>query len=261
MLLDGIGCDGFIWRHLKAHFAPRFVLHPHYRGHGRSGRPSDLASASVSQLAADAELMLDNFGVTKVVVLGHSMGVQVALELARRAPHRVVGLGLLCGAPGHMLDGMFGRHDWDERTKQLQGVVQRHAGLVKLASRLVVPTRLTFELARRLEIHPELVDYEDFLPYLIGITHTDMEFFFALLREAMAHDATDVLPTLHDVPTVVIAGLRDRMIHAARSEAMAAQIPSAHYVAIEDGSHVTPIERAERVNDAIAALLSRVEQN
>ena len=38
------------------------------------------------------------------MLAGHSMGVQVALEAHRRAPERVAGLVLVCGAPGQLLD-------------------------------------------------------------------------------------------------------------------------------------------------------------
>lgn len=261
LLCDGIGCDGFIWRHLRPQLAERVVVHPHYRGHGRSAKPLDISTATVAQLADDAALALSAAGVSRAVVLGHSMGTQVALELARRHPERVLGLGLLCGGAGHLLSGFLGRNDWPERTVQLQGIAQKYAGIVKLASRLLVPTRLTFELARRLEIHPELVNYDDFLPYLIGITKTDMEFFFALLRDAMAHDATGLLGGLGAVPTVVVAGRRDRLVPAALSEAMSRQIPGAEFIAIEDGSHVTPIEHVDRVNGAIVSLLARADQN
>ena len=36
LLADGIGCDGYVWRYLKADLEGRFGLHPHYRGHGRT---------------------------------------------------------------------------------------------------------------------------------------------------------------------------------------------------------------------------------
>jgi pimeloyl-ACP methyl ester carboxylesterase len=36
--------------------------------------------------------------------MGHSMGVQLALEFHRRHPERVQALVLVCGSPGHLLD-------------------------------------------------------------------------------------------------------------------------------------------------------------
>ena len=36
LLCDGIGCDGYVWRHLRHDLGDRHCVHPHYRGHGRT---------------------------------------------------------------------------------------------------------------------------------------------------------------------------------------------------------------------------------
>ncbi|MFL5378003.1 MAG: alpha/beta fold hydrolase, partial [Myxococcales bacterium] len=41
---DGIGCDGFAWKYVVRDFAARHrIVRWHYRGHGRSAVPGDLA--------------------------------------------------------------------------------------------------------------------------------------------------------------------------------------------------------------------------
>src|SRR5688500_15584159 len=96
VLLDGIGCDGWAWNHIQPHLAQNHrVLHAHYRGHGRSGPPVDPDAIDVFTLAYDVLHVLDAAAMDKPVLLAHSMGTQVALEVYRRAPERVRALVLI----------------------------------------------------------------------------------------------------------------------------------------------------------------------
>ena len=77
-------------------------------GHGRSDKPLH-ASAHRLEYASDQVLtLLDHLGAERAVVGGMSLGANVGLDVAVRAPHRV--RGLVCempvlerGAPGVML--------------------------------------------------------------------------------------------------------------------------------------------------------------
>ena len=62
---------------------------------------------TVEQNVADAIAVLDARGVQKAVVVGHSWGVHLALELAVAHPGRVAGL-LLIDGPGVIADGGLG---------------------------------------------------------------------------------------------------------------------------------------------------------
>src|SRR6266404_8738335 len=96
---DGIGCDGFAWKYLVRDFAARNrIVRWRYRGHGRSGVPDDPARVTFDDLCGDLRAVLDAAGVPEGVFLGHSMGVQVALEYHRRHPAQVLGLVLVCGS-------------------------------------------------------------------------------------------------------------------------------------------------------------------
>src|SRR5512142_2703740 len=105
VLTDGIGCAGFVWRHLEPALARRHrVIHWNYRGHGRSATPRDPYRVTLDDCVEDLLCVLDAAGEARAVLAGHSMGVQVSLELHRRAPERAAALVLVCGAPGHPLD-------------------------------------------------------------------------------------------------------------------------------------------------------------
>ena len=68
-----------------------------FRGHGQSDtKPSTFSN---QRLASDVLQLADTLGVQRFVVVGHSFGAKIAIELAAIAPMRVAGL-VLIGALG-----------------------------------------------------------------------------------------------------------------------------------------------------------------
>lgn len=256
LLCDGIGCDGYVWRYLRSDLGARFTLHPHYRGHGRTAAPKDPARVTIEDLADDVACVLDDAMVDKTVLVGHSMGVQVSLETYRRHPDRVAGLVLVCGAPSHPLKTFRGSAAVEQLLPTVQKWVQRMPGIVNRISRAVLPTRLAYEVASRLEIRRELVEPQDFMPYLEGMARIDTRLFVAMLASAGQHSADDLLPEVR-VPTLVIGAGRDGFTPPERSRAMAEAIPGAELLEISNASHTAPIERPHLVNFTIRDFLTK----
>jgi len=183
---------------------------------------------------------------------------EVAFEVAYLLPqkaHLVPELAAV-GAPSHLLRTFKGSAALERLLPDVRRWMARAPRAVNRVLRAVVPTRLSFEIAKRVEINGELVDPADFMPYLEGLSRIDATFFGAMLAAAGQHSADDLLPSV-EVPTLVIAGARDGFTPPDRSIAMANAIPGSTLLLIEDGSHTTPIERPVEVNQAIAGLLDR----
>ena len=256
LLCDGIGCDGYVWRYLKSDLGERFGLHPHYRGHGRTAPPRDPQRVTIEDLADDIACVLDDALVERAVLIGHSMGVQVALETYRRHADRVAGLALLCGAPSHPLRTFRGSATLEELLPMIQKWVLRVPGVVNRVTRWVLPTRLAYEVASRLEIRRELVEPADFMPYLEGMARIDSRLFVAMLSAAGQHSADELLPLI-DVPVLVVAGGRDGFTPPERSRAMAEAIPNCELLDIPNASHTAPIERPHLVDWTVRDFLAR----
>ena len=256
LLCDGIGCDGYVWRYLKQDLDARFGLHPHYRGHGRTAAPRDPARITIEDLADDIACVLDDALVDRAVLVGHSMGVQVALETYRRHRDRVAGLVLVCGASSHPLKTFRGSATLDELLPTIQKWIHRVPGVINRVTRWVLPTKLAYEVASRLEIRRDLIEPADFMPYLEGMARIDSRLFIAMLSSAGQHSADDLLPEIA-TPVLVVAGGRDGFTPPERSRAMADAIPEAELLEIEDASHTAPIERPRLVDGTIREFLSR----
>jgi pimeloyl-ACP methyl ester carboxylesterase len=257
LLCDGLGCDGFIWRYLQPALAMSHrVVHWHYPGHGRSPPPSEPRALSIPSLADDGVRVLGAAGLKRAVVIGHSMGVQVALEMHRRHGARLDALVLVCGSPGHPLDTF---HDtsilrallpWMRRTTDAmpQGV--------SALARAAVWSGLALELALLFEVNPKLVRREDLEPYFAHFLSMDPRLFLRTMQAASEHSAEDHLSAVN-VPTLVIAGDRDHFTPPWLSRRMALAIPAAQLEMVPGGSHTTPLETPERVNLAVADFLRR----
>jgi len=256
VMTDGIGCDGYVWKYLRRDLAGVLgMLHWHYPGHGRSPNPRH-PHVSIADLADGLAAVMDECDTEEAVLFGHSMGVQVVLEAYRRHPHRVAGLVLLCGMAENPLKTFRGTGTFDALLPRVRALVERAPTFFNTASRFLTPTRLMYTLASKLEINADLLDPNDFMPYLRGLSLVEVPLFLSMLAGATEHSAMDLLPDV-SVPTLIIGGERDGFTPPALSERMADAIPDAELVIVEKGSHTAPIERPRLVADKVLDFLDR----
>ena len=95
LFLHGTGCDASDWRVVIKELSQNGrCIALDFRGHGQS--PVPIQAFSLSDLADDALHLIDYLSLQEVVIVGHSLGGMVAMEVARCAS-RVAGLVLLEG--------------------------------------------------------------------------------------------------------------------------------------------------------------------
>ena len=88
VLIHGAGHDHSVWTYQARHLAHRgyAVVAPDLPGHGASDGP---ALDSIDSLADWIVDLLDGLGLTRVSLVGHSMGSLIALAVAGRAAQRI----------------------------------------------------------------------------------------------------------------------------------------------------------------------------
>lgn len=95
LFLHGWLMSNRVWSY-QAPLAERFrVIAPDLRGHGESGGDDFNYACCVDDLIA----LVEHLGLGRVVVVGWSMGVQIALRLSSKLRDRVAGLVLVGGTP------------------------------------------------------------------------------------------------------------------------------------------------------------------
>jgi pimeloyl-ACP methyl ester carboxylesterase len=163
------------------------------RGHGLSDAPAD--GYDFATLCDDLEAVLDALGWNRAVVVGQSTGGNIAVELARRAGHRLAGIG---GVDGGTLELQERWPDWDDCAAAL--APPRLAG---------TPADDIRTMLRR--AHPDWDDWG------IGATlanlrvhddgtvtaRLDLDHHMAILRALWEHRPSLVFPDL-DVPVLLV---------------------------------------------------------
>jgi pimeloyl-ACP methyl ester carboxylesterase len=251
LLIHGLASSSHIWDLV----APRLVRLGHHpdaydqRGHGRSSKPS--SGYGFERTTADAVAVIHATRLPRPLVVGHSWGANVALELAVRHPRLVSGAILLDGGFSSMRD----RFDWRTAKRVLSppafGKIQVETFLSGIPEHI--------GLARTPEIETVLLSlvrvdgHGRVHPRLARANH------LKILHALWAQD-TDVLLRRVRVPTLLLAA-RTRNVAPDQADFARAKADAARRVrAIGspitfewiEGMHDVPLQRPEAVARRIA---------
>ncbi len=236
------------------------------RGHGESGLPRDpgfLArnlrgeDVSTERLARDVIELLDDAGIAKAALSGHSLGVQVIVEACRLAPDRVAALMPVAGTFENPVKtfadiGVFDR---------VYPVADILLGLFPFAflkpfNKGLANPNTGLKLVKLIHVAGPKVTAEGIAPHLRQIVELDFSVLFKMMGEQRRHQAADFLPSI-TAPTLVLAGRKDLFTPPSVQERMAELVPDAEIVWFEEGGHMLPIEEAEGVAAAMREFMAR----
>ncbi len=210
------------------------ILRYDQRGHGGTDVPP--ASASIEQLAADAVVLLEHFGVERATFVGISMGAATTLCLAGRRNGRVARAVV---ADGQAKAPPSARAAWDERI-----ALARSDGMAALAEATVRRWfRPTFVAAGP----PVLASVRSM------IAATPPDGFVACARALQCYDLSDVLPRIA-IPVLLLAGADDGAVPAAMRD-MQPRIPGAQFREVAEAGHLPNLEQPEAFLTAITEFM------
>jgi pimeloyl-ACP methyl ester carboxylesterase len=250
-------CDGFVWRYLEPALADHLrVIHPHYRGHGRSATPGN-PRTRVENLVDDLEVVRREAGVERMVLCGHSMGVVVSLDYAHRHPSRVDGLVLICGSHGRVLTHFQNTDRLAILLPMIRRAYRRNPERLRWLWENF-PVQLTYRMAMATrQVNPLLIHRPDLYVYLRHLRRVDIEVYMSLVESLNSYDASPYLPRL-SVPTLILAGENDTFMPPEEGRYMASSMPDASFLLVRGASHSLPVEMPELVNLAVERFLVQV---
>ena len=231
VLLHGFPLDHHLWDDIAPLLEDRFdLILPDLRGFGESTTVD--APYSMADYASDIAGLLDQLGIQKAVIAGHSMGGYVALAFARLYPERVSGLALISSQvladPPDRKEGRY-KSAADVAEKGIGGVVEAMTSKFTSDARLQTIARSIMEKQK-----PDAY---------IG----------ALKAMAERTDSTSLLSTFK-FPVVVVHGEADALIPVARADEVKAALPDSYYVELKDTGHVPMLEAAKETAEALLRL-------
>ncbi|HVX19671.1 MAG TPA: alpha/beta hydrolase [Acidimicrobiales bacterium] len=267
LFANGWSCSDAYWAYLAPHLAasghPAVIADT--RGHGASGLPRAPGRAArgltwedlaISRLADDLVGVLADAttGRRPAVVIGHSMGVQIALELYRRHPEQVAALVLVAGPFENPLRTFYGGN-LAERLFPFAYLVARAAPeLLRPMQALVGIERTSTVGARLIGATGDRVAPADLGPYLRHLATRDPGF-LTLLADAMRrHSAADMLESVR-APTLILAAGRDQFCPPRIQSELHERITGSEIVWFDEAGHTLPIEHPDEIAGAVDAFL------
>lgn len=223
VLLHSAGAGPAIWDQVRRHLVGVPVFTPSLPGRPGAGEPAhDVATHGTAVLRA-----MDDAGIARPAIGGHSLGGAVALWLAINHPSRVAGVGIAnAGARMRVAPQM------------LEALPDGLASMLDLiaASNFAPGSPPEWVAERR-------AAYES----------TGGE---TLLADLTTCDRFDVLDRLWEIRcrTQVLAGSEDGLTPPRFARLMAERISAARYVEYAGAGHMLPIERAAEMAGELAVL-------
>ena len=224
------------------------------RGHGQSTRGE--ADYSIKVLGHDLLATLDELGLEEVVIVGHSVGGQVAMQMCHDnldlLGSRVKGLVLVNTSYGPFTEtlvasGVIARVERITR-RPFDAIGKRHQTIEKIR-KLVRPSDAVFwgvALAAFGEgASPKHIDFTYDM-----LADTPVDVIFDLVKSYRDFDLADHLHEL-TVPALVLGGTHDRLTLPKASLHLAANLPKADMHIFDGCGHMPMLERYEEFNELL----------
>lgn len=255
VLLHGFGSQTMTWRQIGpalAEHAPLIVAFDR-PGFGLTDRqlPGDWRRGA-NPYGPDAQValtiaLMDAYGVARAVLVGHSAGGALALDVALTHPERVAGLVLV--SPAVVRGG--GAPAWSRpllHTPQMARI-----GLLAMRQLGGQPGE---DFLRAAYADPELLDPVDVDAYRRALAVDDWD--LALWELVKASREPRLAGSLDrvEVPVLVIGGAEDTIVPFEQSEEVARLLPRATLVSLPGCGHVAHEECPDATSAAIDAWLS-----
>jgi 3-oxoadipate enol-lactonase len=237
VFLHGIGGAARAWRGQLEHFGEHYhAVAWDMPGYGQSAR---LDTVSITTLAAALQDFLIQIGARRPILVGHSIGGMIVQEWLLTHPQAAAAVVLAQTSPA------FGKADGDWQRSFIAarlGPLDRGATMASLAPDLV---------SELVGDDPDPQGLQLATSCMAGVPEASYR---ASMLALLGFDRRQALKDIK-VPTLVLAGSKDRNAPAAMMEKMASFIPGADYVELHGAGHLVNLERPGEFNAALESFL------
>jgi pimeloyl-ACP methyl ester carboxylesterase len=248
-----------LWHYQLAGLGDHRLVFYDLRGHGVS-RAKGSDRFSIPRLAQDLVEVVDAAGLEEVVVVGHSIGGMIALNLAHTRPDllgsSVKGLVLVNTTYRPAVETVAGGAALAHAERILRrplDVLGRRAPTIDKLRAIVRPSDLLFLTVAFGGFGPGApASQVDFVYDMLSETPSDV--IFDLIASYREFDVTEVLGDV-TVPVLVVGGGSDRITVPAASEYLAEHLPKAELKMFDRCGHMPMLERHREFNEVVRAFL------
>jgi pimeloyl-ACP methyl ester carboxylesterase len=227
VLIHGAGGNHLYWPSEVRRLPGFRVLALDLPGHGKSEGRGQQTIGAYSRCILD---WMQETGLHSAVIVGHSMGGAIALDLALNNPQHVLGLGLLGAGARLSLE--------PELVERIMNPTTFPNAVETITSRSFsaqAPVQLTQLAAKRMaETRPSVL-HSDFLA-------------------CQAFDEADRVAEIRQ-PTLVICGVEDQITPPRSAQFLSSAMPNARLEMVPNAGHMVMLERPQAVARTLSGFL------
>ena len=240
VFIHGLSGSASAWFPYEQFFGDTYnLLTFDLRGHGRSVRPQRYEDYVLRTCADDVYELLNYLHIEKCILISHSFGTLVALELVDAHPEKVSSLVFL------------------SPTSYLRQT--RWYSLVRVFSRFFVALCriFPFHTLKRGRVDYKIFTYTadwDMRRIIHDISNTSIHSYIYCLMQAYASNHDDMWRHII-APTLIVHGTNDGFIPVRNSKQLVKMIPTSHLVLLEGANHIIVLNNISEILELIRAFL------
>lgn len=254
----GLVCSNHHWKFQTDYFDKRgfqILIHD-YRGHFQSTGAHDVHKITFPQMAKDVADLCAFLGIEKAVMLGHSMGVNICLQLAKDYPQLVSSMVLISGTFVNVKDVMFDTNLMEFIAPMAALGLEKYPKVFNKIWTSSGSNPVVRELIRLSGFNRHKVSSEFVEIYLNRVGQLGPDLFFQLFNEMTRQNITGSLERM-TMPSLVIGGHKDGVIPNHIQRSLANLLPKSESYYLKDGSHVPQADYPAMVNERIELFISQ----
>jgi pimeloyl-ACP methyl ester carboxylesterase len=233
----------------------QILLHD-YRFHFASSQDGDIENCNFPNIARDLHELLAELNIKKTIFVGHSMGVNICLEHARRYPEDVTAQVLISGTVVPPQDIMFDSNVIDITMPYIESFTKKYPELYKAVWKHSYKNPIAQYAIFDGGFNKKQVEIEFIQLYMKKISELPENLFFHLLKLMHDHDVINHLESI-ETPTLVIGGDKDKIIPNYLQQILTKHLPKSQLYIVKDGSHVPQADFPEMINHRIIQFIKK----
>lgn len=258
VFIYGLLCSNHHFKYQIPYFEKmgfQILLHD-YRFHFSSSQDGDIESCSFANIAKDLHELIQELSIKKTLFVGHSMGVNICLEHARRYPEDVSAQILISGTVVPPQDVMFDSNIIDITMPYIESIANRFPDLYKTIWRHSYKNPIAQYAIFDGGFNKKKVEIEFIQLYMKKISELPESLFFHLLKIMHDHDIITHLESI-TAPTLVIGGDKDKIIPNYLQLILTKHLPKSQLYIVKNGSHVPQADFPNLINHRISQFIKK----
>jgi non-heme chloroperoxidase len=254
----GLVCSNHHWKYQLSHFDTlgyQILIHD-YRGHFQSSGKEHLENVTFNQIARDIYDLCHFLNIKQTIMLGHSMGVNICLQIAKNHPEMVKGMILISGTFMPVKDVMFDSNIMEFITPVVTSFMNSYPLAFKKIWTSSGGNPIVREIIHTTGFNRKHVSKEFIEIYLNRVGQLGPEMFFQLFSEMGKQNISSSLDRMN-IPALVMGGSNDNVIPNHLQRTLASLLPKSETYFMKGGSHVPQADFPDLINERMDLFINQ----